>query len=266
MRRRPHLVLAALVLAAAIAPVLAQQTQPTTGPGSRGASPDQGFRFTLAPGGADDGVNLQLTGPLRTLFLLTVITFVPAIMMMMTSFTRIVIVLGFVRTALGTQQIPPNQVIVGLSLFLTFFVMAPTLEEINKDALQPYLQDQISFEDATTRALSPLRVMMYRQTRDRDLALMIRMSGRGKPATLADVPTHVLVPAFIISELKTAFEMGFIIYVPFLVIDMVISSTLMSMGMMMLPPVVISMPFKLLLFVLVDGWHLIVRSLVQSFG
>jgi len=230
------------------------------------ANPDTGFRFSLDPKASDDGMTLQLSGPLRVLFLLTLITLIPAVVMMMTSFTRIVIVLGFLRSALGTQQIPPNQVMVGLALFLTAFVMAPTLRDVNEKALKPYLANEIGVEAAISRGLTPLRVMMYRQTREADIALMVRLAKLDRPKSLADVPTHVLVPAFIISELKTAFEMGFIIYVPFLIIDMVVASTLMSMGMMMLPPVIISMPFKLLLFVLVDGWHVIVRSLVTSFG
>jgi len=245
------------------APAASQSKAPAT---ADPANPDTGFRFSLDPKASDSGMTLQLSGPLRVLFLLTLITLIPAVVMMMTSFTRIVIVLGFLRSALGTQQIPPNQVMIGLALFLTTFVMAPTLQDVNEKALRPYLANEIGVEAAISRGLTPLRVMMYRQTREADIALMVQLAKMDRPKSLADVPTHVLVPAFIVSELKTAFEMGFIIYVPFLVIDMVVASTLMSMGMMMLPPVIISMPFKLLLFVLVDGWHVIVRSLVTSFG
>jgi flagellar biosynthetic protein FliP len=215
---------------------------------------------SLQLGGGDNGTALQF------FLLLTVLSLVPAILMMVTSFVRITIVLSFVRNAIGAQQLPPNQVLVGLALFLTLFVMAPTWTRINADALQPYMANQLPPDTAFDRASQPLRDFMFKQVRERDLALFIQIGGLPQPATQADVPTYALVPAFMISELKTAFQMGFMIMVPFLVIDIVVSSVLMSMGMMMLPPASISLPFKLLLFVMADGWHLIVRSLITSFS
>jgi len=208
----------------------------------------------------------QQTGTsLQVLMLLTVLSLAPAILMLMTSFTRIIIVLSFVRNALGTQQLPPNQVMVGLALFLTLFVMMPTFTEINTKAVQPYMNNQINQTQALAKAEEPLRTFMFRQTREKDLELFVGLSKMERPKTYHDVPTYVLIPAFVISELKTAFQMGFAIFIPFIVIDMIVSSTLMSIGMMMLPPMMISLPFKLLLFVLVDGWHLVVESLVMSF-
>ncbi len=208
----------------------------------------------------------QQTGTsLQLLMLMTVLSLAPAILMMMTSFTRIIIVLSFVRNALGTQQLPPNQVMVGLALFLTLFVMTPTWNQINTNAVQPYMNNQITQTQALAKAEEPLRNFMFRQTREKDLELFVGLSKMERPKTYRDVPTHVLIPAFVISELKTAFQMGFAIFIPFIVIDMIVSSTLMSIGMMMLPPMMISLPFKLLLFVLVDGWHLVVESLVTSF-
>ncbi|HEX7058034.1 MAG TPA: flagellar type III secretion system pore protein FliP [Bacilli bacterium] len=201
------------------------------------------------------------------ILLLTILSIAPSILVLMTSFTRIVIVLGFVRTALGTQQMPPNQVIVGLALFLTFFIMAPTISEINQTALQPYLNHQITSQtEALQKASLPLKKFMYRQTREKDLLLFLQYAKAEKPKTYEDIPLTALIPAFAISELKTAFQMGFMIFIPFLVIDMIVSSVLMSMGMMMLPPVMISLPFKILLFILVDGWHLVVKSLLLSFN
>ena len=207
----------------------------------------------------------EVTSGLQILIVLTVLSIAPALLMMLTSFTRIVIVLSFTRSALGAQQVPPNSVLLGLALFLTFFTMAPTWSKINHDAVQPYMQKAISFDQATQKALSPLRQFMLKQTRENDIALFVKLSKGPRPNSPADVATHVLVPAFLISELKTAFTIGFLIYIPFLVIDMVVSVTLMSMGMMMLPPMMISLPCKILLFVLVDGWHLIVRALALSF-
>jgi len=207
----------------------------------------------------------QTSTSLQILLLMTVLSIAPAILMLMTSFTRIIIVLSFVRNALGTQQLPPNQVLVGLALFLTFFVMAPTFNQINTNAVQPYMKNQINQTEALKQAEEPLRAFMFRQTREKDLALFVGLSKMERPKTYRDVPTYVLIPAFVISELKTSFQMGFAIFIPFIVIDMIVSSTLMSIGMMMLPPMMISLPFKLLLFVLVDGWHLVVQSLVTSF-
>ena len=198
--------------------------------------------------------------------LLTVLSLAPAILVMMTSFTRIVVVLSFLRQALGTAQVPPNQVMVGLSLFLTFFIMAPVWQTMNKTAIQPYLAKQIAPDVALARGMAPVRDFMFRQVRKKDLAMFERIAHLPEsPATRDDIPTYVLIPAFVVSELSTAFEMGFLIYLPFLILDVVVSSVLMSMGMMMLPPTVVSLPFKILLFVLVDGWSLIVGSLVQSF-
>ncbi len=207
-----------------------------------------------------------ISSGVQILVLLTALSLAPSALIMVTSFTRIVIVLAFVRSAIGVQQLPPNQVVIGLALFLSIFVMAPTWQAINSDALQPLLRQEISQDTALQRAEQPLRAFMLKQTRERDLALMVSLSKAPRPRTVDDVPTWVLIPAFSISELKTAFQMGFIIFIPFLIIDMVVSSTLMSMGMMFLPPVMISLPFKILLFVLVDGWHLVIRSLVLSFG
>lgn len=207
----------------------------------------------------------QLGTSLQILLLMTVLSLAPAILMLMTSFTRIIIVLSFVRNALGTQQLPPNQVMVGLALFLTFFVMAPTWNQVNTEAIQPYMNNQITQAEALTKAEEPMRLFMFKQTREKDLELFVGLAKMERPKTYKEVPTYVLIPAFVISELKTAFQMGFAIFIPFIVIDMIVSSTLMSIGMMMLPPMMISLPFKLLLFVLVDGWHLVVQSLVTSF-
>ena len=217
-----------------------------------------GFTSTQKP---DEVVNV-----IKIIIMLTVLTLAPAILIMMTCFTRIVVVLAFLRQALGTQQMPPNQLLIGLSLFLTFFIMSPFLNDINTKALQPYLKGTLSQEVAAEETMKPLRKFMFAQTRDTDLALFLKMGKVEKPRTRADVPSVVLIPAFVISELKTAFEIGFIIYLPFLIIDMVVASVLMAMGMMMVPPIVVSLPFKLMIFVLVDGWQLIVGSLVKSFG
>ncbi len=217
-----------------------------------------GFKSTQNP---SDVVNT-----IKVILILTVLTLAPAILIMMTSFTRLIVVLSFLRQAIGTQQMPPNQLIVGLALFLSLFIMSPYLSEINDKALKPYLDSKISQDIAFDNAMSPLRKFMFNQTRDADLALFVKLAKVDQPKTRADVPSVVLIPAFVISELKTAFQIGFIIYLPFLVIDLVVSSILMAMGMMMLPPVVVSLPFKIMLFVLVDGWSLIVGSLVKSFG
>lgn len=203
---------------------------------------------------------------LQILFLLTILTLAPAIIMMMTAFTRVVIVLDFIKRALALQQMPPNQVIVGLALFLTAFIMAPTISEINEVALQPYMNGEISNEEFYERGIEPLRDFMFRQTREKDLALFISLADIEKPANRLEVPTYCLIPAFMISELKRAFEIGIFIFIPFIVIDMIIASTLMAMGMIMLPPVMISLPFKIILFILVDGWNLLVYELVRSFN
>jgi flagellar biosynthetic protein FliP len=208
----------------------------------------------------------DLVGVLRIVILLTVLSLAPAILIMMTSFTRIVVVLSFLRQAIGTQQMPPNQLIVGLALFLSFFVMSPTLKAIQNDAIEPFLNEKIDQQTFFARAEKPLREFMFSQTREKDLELFLSLSKAPKPQNRDEVGTLVLIPAFITSELKTAFQIGFMLYLPFLVLDMVVSSVLMAMGMMMLPPMMISLPFKLLLFVLVDGWDLVVGSLVKSFG
>jgi flagellar biosynthetic protein FliP len=206
-----------------------------------------------------------VSSSIQLLLLMTALTFIPAFLMMVTGFTRIVIVLSFVRTALSTPQIPPNHVLIGLAIFLTIFVMAPTWTKINDEALQPYLNEEITQQEAIDRGLEHVREFLFRETREQDIALFVHLSDLPRPKTPADVPTYVLIPAFIISELKTAFQMGLLIFIPFLIIDMVVASALMSMGMMMLPPSLISLPFKLLLFIMVDGWSLIVKSLVSSF-
>ncbi|WP_198135345.1 flagellar type III secretion system pore protein FliP [Alkaliphilus metalliredigens] len=208
----------------------------------------------------------EVAASLQILFLLTILSIAPAILIMMTSFTRIVIVLSFLRNAIATQQTPPTQIIIGLALFLTFFTMAPIATDINTNALQPYLAEELGQEEALERAMEPIREFMFRQTREKDLALFIEVSNSEMPTEVADIATSTLIPAFIISELKTAFQMGFILFIPFIVIDMVVASTLMAMGMMMLPPAMISLPFKLLLFIMVDGWNILVRALIMSFN
>ncbi|MGM8211741.1 flagellar type III secretion system pore protein FliP [Virgibacillus sp. W0430] len=201
----------------------------------------------------------------KLLLLLTVLSLAPGILILMTSFTRIIIVLSFVRTSLATQQMPPNQVLIGLALFLTFFIMAPTFSEIYDEALEPLFNEEVTLDEAYERASVPIKEFMAKHTRQKDLALFMNYTEMEKPETVQDIPLTTLVPAFAISELKTAFQMGFMIFVPFLIIDMAVASVLMSMGMMMLPPVMISLPFKILLFVLVDGWYLITHSLLQGF-
>lgn len=220
-----------------------------------------GVTLTIDPAGQPQ----QVSTGVQLLVLLTVLTVAPAILLLATSFTRIIIVLSLLRNAIGTPTAPPNQVVVGLALLMTFFVMAPVYTRIDKEALQPYTANQIDQATAFERAAAPLREFMFRQTREKDLALFLEMSGQAKPEALADIPTTTLLPAFVISELRTAFLMGFAVYVPFLIIEMVVSSVLLAMGMMMLPPALVSLPFKILLFVMVDGWYLIAQSLMLSF-
>ena len=218
--------------------------------------------FTASPGpGGTQNYSLSL----QALIFLTALTFLPAALLMMTSFTRIVIVLSLLRQAMGTIQTPPNQVIVGLSLFLTFFVMAPVFDRIYTDAYKPLSEERIKLDEALSRAAVPLKAFMLKQTRESDLALFVKLSESPPPKGPEEVTMKVLVPAYVISELKTAFQIGFVVFIPFLIIDMVVASVLMSMGMMMLSPVIISLPFKLMLFVLVDGWNLLIGSLVRSF-
>jgi len=202
---------------------------------------------------------------LQVLFLLTILTLAPSIIMMMTAFTRVVIVLDFIKRALTLQQMPPNQIIVGLAIFITIFIMSPTLIEINDKALQPYMNGKISNDEFFNRGMQPLREFMLKHTRNKDIALFIELAKLEKPKNEEDVPTYCLIPAFMICELKRAFEMGVYIFIPFMVIDIIVASTLMAMGMIMLPPVMISLPFKLILFVLVDGWNILVYELVRSF-
>ena len=228
---------------------LAQVTLPTF---------NLGFKTSQSP--------TEVVNAIKLVMVMTVLTLAPAILIMMTGFTRILIVLSFLRQALGVQQMPPNQLLVGLSLFLTFFVMGPVFKDINQNSLVPYMNGTLSQDLAMENALVPLRKFMFNQTRDADLGLFIKLAQVEKPKTRADVPTLVLVPAFIVSELKTAFMIGFIIFLPFLIIDILAASVLMAMGMMMVPPTVIALPFKIMLFVLVDGWSLLIGSMVKSFG
>lgn len=218
------------------------------------------FTSTPAPGGA---TNYSLS--LQTLLLLTALTFLPAVLLMMTGFTRIIIVLSLLRQALGTQSSPPNQVLIGLALFLTFFVMGPVFDKVYDEAYQPYAASKITMDQALDKGSAPLKAFMMKQTREADLALFVKLSNSPQLNGPEDVPMRVLVPAFVTSELKTAFQIGFSVFIPFLIIDMVVASVLMSMGMMMVSPALVALPFKLMLFVLVDGWHLLIGSLAESF-
>ncbi len=221
---------------------------------------------TITLGVEDAESPAQVSNALQILLLLTILSVAPAILLMMTCFTRIVIVMGFVRQAMGTQQMPPTQIVVGLSLFLTFFVMSPTFNVINNEALQPYLNEQISQQEAIDNAITPMRAFMFSHVMEEELEMLTDLTLEDNPEDRDDIPTMTLIPAFMLSELKRAFQMGFMVFIPFLVIDMIVASVLMSMGMMMLPPIIISLPFKLLLFVLVDGWGLVVGSLLKSFN
>ena len=247
------LVLGTLALLLA-APAMAQTAAPDTTAGTS-------LTLSVANAEGPDGLDAAL----RIVLLMTVLSLAPALLVTLTSFTRIMIVLGFLRQALGTAQAPANQVLIGLSLFLTLVIMAPVLTRINEDALQPLLAEEIDEKAALAAARAPLKEFMLTQTREKDLALFLELTEREAPATPEELPMLVVVPSFVISELRTAFQMGFVLFIPFLIIDMVVASVLMSMGMMMLPPVLISLPFKILLFVLVDGWWLVVRSLVMAF-
>ncbi len=253
MRKMNWTVLASLLLVPLMLLVTSSAWAQVTLP-----SVNLGFKTTDNPN--------EVVNAVKLIMIMTVLTLAPAILIMMTGFTRILIVLSFLRQAMGVQQMPPNQLLVGLALFLTFFVMQPAFNEMNTNGIQPYMAGTISQDKAIENTLAPLRKFMFSQTRDADLALFIKLSKVEAPKTRADVPTMVLIPSFIVSELKTAFQIGFIIFLPFLVIDIVAASVLMAMGMMMLPPVVISLPFKIMLFVLVDGWGLLIGSMVKSFG
>ena len=221
---------------------------------------------TLSLGVKDAATPAEVSTALQVLLVLTILSVAPAILLMTTAFTRIIIVLSFVRQAMGTQSTPPNQILLGLALFLTFFIMAPTFNSINTEALQPYMAEKITQQQAMQRSVEVMRDFMFSQVQESELQLFIDITKEEQPAEKKDLSSMILIPAFMLSELKRSFQMGFMIYVPFLVIDMLVSSVLMSMGMMMLPPIVISLPFKLLLFVLVDGWQLVVGSLMKSFG
>ncbi len=251
MKHRPAVValITGLLIVAASATLAAQ-------PASTGAAP----RLDLSV----DGVG-RLSAPLQIVLLLTLLTFVPAILMTMTSFTRIVIVFHFLRQALGTQEMPSNQILIGLALFLTMFVMSPVAEKVNESAVQPVLEGQIDLNEAFDRATPALRGFMLRQTRQADLALFTELSKQPPAPRPEEIPMKVVIPAYIISELKTGFQMGFFLFVPFILIDLIVSTTLLSMGMMQLPPAMVSLPFKVLLFVMVDGWNLLVGSVVRSF-
>ena len=247
-----HLLFALFVLAG---PSFAQQ--PTSAPAPQGTP-----ALSINLGGSEQG---SVSTAIQIVVVMTLLTLAPSLLMLMTSFTRIVIVLGFVRSAIGVQGAPSNQILIGMSLFLTFFIMGPIGKRINEEALQPYMAKTITTEQAWDRASTPLRAFMFKQTRTSEIDFFLGLAGKG-PTKIEEVPMTVIAPAFVVSELRTAFQMGFLVYIPFLIIDFLVASTLMSMGMMMMPPVMISLPFKLLLFVLVDGWHLVVRSLVESFG
>jgi flagellar biosynthetic protein FliP len=226
------------------------------------AAPADPLRLTINLDGTEGPA--QMSVAVQIVIVMTLLTVAPSIVLLTTSFTRIVIVLGFVRTALGVPNAPSNQIILGLALFLTFFIMGPVFDRVQKEALQPYMDGHITSSVALDRATQPLKDFMLKQTRTRDLEYFLELGGYG-PTAVKDLPVRVVIPAFVISELQTAFQMGFLLFLPFLVIDFLVASVLMSLGMMMMPPNVVSLPFKLLLFVLVDGWHLVVRSLVQSF-
>ncbi len=217
--------------------------------------------------GIEEGESAKdLSVTLQILLLLTVLTLAPAIVIMLTSFIRIVVIFSFLRHAIGTHQMPPNQLLVGLAIILTAFIMAPTMTKINETALQPYLKDEISQKEAYDTGIKPIREFMLKQVREKDLALFVSLSGRSKPESPDDLPTYLIIPGFVISELRIAFQISFILFIPFIIIDMVVASVLMSMGMLMLPPIMVSLPFKILLFVLVDGWYMIVKSVVSSFN
>ncbi len=260
---RTYLIILALMLSSIFLlggePLFAQQVTKTV---AQQTIPQPPPLMTVNFGSVDKPLSVGI----QIIILLTILSLAPAILIMMTSFTRIIVVLSFLRQALGTQQAPPNQVLISLSLFLTMFIMSPILTKINTEALQPYIADEITQQEALRRSAAPLRAFMLKQVREKDLSLFVDITKMGRPKNSDDIPTHVIIPAFMISELRIAFQIGFLVFLPFLIIDIVVGSVLMAMGMMMLPPVMVSLPFKLILFVLADGWYLIVGSLVKSFG
>ncbi|MDR4505520.1 MAG: flagellar type III secretion system pore protein FliP [Candidatus Scalindua sp.] len=227
-----------------------------------GETPDSPLSMTINMG--DLSKPKELVSVVKIFLLMTSLTILPGLLLVMTSFTRIIIVLSFARRALSFQQMPPNQILIGMALFITYFVMAPVFTQINDNAIQPFIKEEIQQKEALDIGLGSLRIFMSRQTREKDIALFYNISKMDRPSSLEAVPTHILIPAFVLSELKTAFQMGFVVYLPFIVIDLVVASVLTSMGMFMLPPMMISVPFKVVLFVLVDGWHLVIQSLVSS--
>jgi flagellar biosynthesis protein FliP len=220
-------------------------------------------KISLEVGKATKPEDVSVT--LQILFLMTILSLAPALLILTTAFTRIIVVLHFLKQAMGTPQMPPAQVLLGLAMFLTFFVMAPVWNKVNTEAIQPYMQNKMSMNDAYDKGVGPIREFMFKQTREEDLALFVKMANLEKPKNRTEIPTYVLIPSFAISELRIGFQIGLVLFVPFLIIDMVVASILMAMGMMMLPPAMISMPFKILLFILVDGWHLVIGSLIASF-
>lgn len=248
--------LAALVLVVEVGSVSAQAAQP-------GSQTNLFPNLNISVGGAEDGEDFSLA--IQTLIIITILSFGPAMVTMMTSFTRLVVVFFFLRMGLGTQQSPPNQVLLGLAMFITIFIMAPTFNHINEEAIQPYLQEEITQTEALDRAGSPIKRFMVKQTREKDLLLFMDMGSIDTVGSVEELPLYVVVPAFVISELRVAFQIGFLIYLPFMVIDLVVASVLLSMGIMFLPPVLVSLPFKILVFVLTDGWYLLVESMVNSF-
>ncbi len=265
--------LALLLLGQLLSPAFAQTTLTDAAPASAPAAPATPAAAPASGGSQPLRLNIGIEGnerpgdvgiAIQLVIIMTLLTLAPSLVVLMTSFTRIVIVLGFVRTALGVPTAPSNQIVVGLSLFLTLFLMGPVFDQINNEALQPYLNGKMTSAQAMDQAAQPLKAFMLKQTRTRDLEFFLQL-GRFGPTTVAELPMRVVVPAFVISELQTAFQMGFLIFLPFLVIDFLVSSILMALGMMMMPPTVVALPFKLLLFVLVDGWHLVVKSIVESF-
>lgn len=253
-----RLALALIMAAVLLAPIAAYAQDETPPPGANMLE-----RFLTGVG--DAGSPDRISGTLLLVLAITILSVAPAILVMTTSFTRIIVVLGFLRQAMATQQSPPNQVLVGLALFLTLFIMAPTYQRIYSESLQPYMAEEIGAQEALELGVQPVRDFMFRQVREKDLALFLNIMKADRPQTEDDIPTVALLPAFVISELRIAFQIGFIIYIPFLIIDMVVASTLMAMGMMMLPPVFISLPFKIIMFVLVEGWYLLIEELVASF-
>ena len=259
MRRRKKIILRGVLLCVLLVMVLTFIPKGEGHAQERIPIPRIGITVDDAEEPRDVAISLEL------LFLLTVLTLAPAIIISVTSFTRIAIVFSFIRRALSTQQEPPNQVMMGLAIFLTIFIMAPTIQEVNNVAIKPYFAQEINAEEMFQRAMDPIREFMFRQTREKDIALFLRLGEVERPANQSEVPTYVLVPAFVISELTTAFKIGILLFIPFIVIDLIVASTLMSMGIIFLPPVLISLPFKIILFILVDGWHLLTYQLVSSF-